>query len=305
MPAVARAAAIAEKPERLLTPAEIEEGFESENSVRVVTGDEAVSALHGTLLDALGSVTSYIRYRTRHLLVVAANFDKELTEIDGQIFKSLFVSMSALRTIANQMKDIESLFHYTVEALARAAEANDEDTFTHISRINQYSAVLARSMGLDSQFIEDIGYMAQMHDVGKIQVDASILRKNGRLTSEEFEKMKLHTVYGARIIGDHPRLRMAKEIAMSHHEKWDGSGYPLGLGGEEIPLSARIVAIVDVYDALRSRRPYKEPQSHDSAMEIITHGDERTVPTHFDPVIKSAFVKINKKLDDIYRENEE
>jgi len=305
MPAVGVGALQQKQEERLLTPAEIEQGFETENSVKIFMGEDPSSALHGTLLDAIGNVTSYIRYRSRQLLVVAANFDKELTEIDGQILKSLFVSMSALKTIANQMRDIESLFHYTVEALARAAEANDEDTFTHISRINKYSAVLAQSMSLDSQFIEDIGYMAQMHDVGKIQVDAAILRKNGRLSTEEFEKMKLHTVYGARIIGDHPRLRMAKQIAMSHHEKWDGSGYPLGLSGEEIPLSARIVAIVDVYDALRSRRPYKEPHSHDSAMEIITHGDDRTIPNHFDPVIKSAFVKINKMLDEIYNENEE
>jgi len=97
---------------------------------------------------------------------------------------------------------------------------------------------------------------------------------------------------------------MAKEIAMSHHEKWEGSGYPLGLSGEEIPISARIVAIVDVYDAIRSKRPYKQNKSHDAAMEIITHGDNRTIPTHFDPAVKNCFVKTNKKFDEIYREYE-
>ena len=278
---------------------------DKEGSVKIFQGDEQGQGLHPEIIQAIAPINNYIRYRTPQLMVVASNFEKEPTDIDGEVLRSLFVNMSALKTIANQIKNIESAFHYTIEALSRAAEANDEDTWNHITRINNYCAILAEDLGMGKEYVHDLSFMAQMHDVGKLQVDPNILKKSSHLTGDEFEKVKLHTVYGARIIGDHPRLKIAREIAMSHHEKWDGSGYPLGLSSEDIPRSARIVAIVDVYDALRSKRPYKEPFGHVEAVEIITKGDSRTKPWHFDPDVKSSFMKLHKDMDEIYKEYEE
>jgi len=275
--------------------------IDSEDSVKISISGKPLDTIRPQIAKAIGNIENYISYRTQKLLVIAANFDKELTKIDGQIMRSLFVSISTLKTISSQMSEIDEAFRYTVEALSRAAEANDEDTFNHLQRISHFSRIISETIGMDSSFVKEISLLSQLHDVGKIQVEPLLLKKPARLTDEEFEKVKLHTVYGARIIGDHPKLKMAKQIAMSHHERWDGTGYPLGLKGEEIPLPARIVAIADVYDAIRSKRPYKAPRDHNTAMEIISRGDSRTGQGHFDPQIKSAFMKISKEIEDIYK----
>ncbi|MBE9504674.1 MAG: HD domain-containing protein, partial [Proteobacteria bacterium] len=122
------------------------------------------------------------------------------------------------------------------------------------------------------------------------------------LSDNEFEKIKEHTFLGSRILGDEPRLKMAREIAQSHHERYNGSGYPQGLKGDEIPLSARIVALADIYDALRSKRSYKEAFSHEKTLEIILKGNERTNPSHFDPQVVAAFVKREKDFERIFME---
>ncbi len=183
-------------------------------------------------------------------------------------------------------------FEYTTGALSRAAEANDEDTGHHIVRINSYSGKLARLLGLNKQFVDNISLLAQLHDVGKIHITPNILRKPAKLTEKEFEEMKQHTVFGAKIIGDHPRLALAHQIALGHHEKWDGTGYPHNLSGEMIPLSARIVSIVDVFDALVSARPYKPAFEYKATYRIMTDGDSRTNPkNHFDPKILKTFIE--------------
>ncbi len=139
-----------------------------------------------------------------------------------------------------------------------------------------------------------------MHDVGKIHVHPDILRKKGPLTAEEWEEIRKHCEAGAHILGNHPRLAVAAEIALSHHEKWDGSGYPRGLREEEIPLTGRIVALADVYDALRSRRSYKPGLSHQKAVEIILQGDGRSMPDHFDPRVLDVFRKRERDFAAIY-----
>jgi HD-GYP domain-containing protein (c-di-GMP phosphodiesterase class II) len=155
-------------------------------------------------------------------------------------------------------------------------------------------------MGLDHTFIEQIRFQATLHDVGKLHTDSSILKKQGPLTPEEWEDMHEHTTHGARIIGAHPMLLMANDIALCHHERWDGSGYPAGLKGEQIPLSARITNIADQYDALRNPRAYKPAFSHRKTFDIITSGDGRTLPGHFDPEVLAAFSRIAHRFDDIY-----
>lgn len=192
-------------------------------------------------------------------------------------------------------------FEYTAGALARASEVNDDTTGTHIIRINVYAKKLAELMDEPREFTEAVGLLAQLHDVGKIHIPENILKKPGSLTPAEYEQMKLHTTFGAKIIGDHPRLAVAKQIALGHHEKWDGTGYPGGLSGDMIPLSAQITAVVDVFDALVSKRPYKDALDFAKVYAIMTTGDERTRPeSDFSPRVLRAFLENYNVFSDIY-----
>jgi HD-GYP domain-containing protein (c-di-GMP phosphodiesterase class II) len=205
------------------------------------------------------------------------------------------------RTIAALQAQTEDAFMLSIRLLAKAAELHDEVTGNHILRVNEYSYALARHAGQKRAWCDEIRYSAQLHDVGKMSVDAAVLKKKGKLTSEEWEEMRRHPVYGFEILRVSPRLQMAADIARCHHEKWDGTGYPAGLRGEEIPFSARIVAIADIYDALRSSRPYKEGFSHDAACRIILEGDERIDPAkHFDPFLLETFAAHPDEMGEIW-----
>ena len=139
-----------------------------------------------------------------------------------------------------------------------------------------------------------------MHDVGEIRTPPHILKKPGRLTPEEWDEMKKHTIYGQIIIGEHPRLKMARKIDISHHERWDGCGYPYGLKEEQIPIEDRIVTIADQYDALRNERAYKPSFDHETSWRIIGEGDDRTMPHNFDPGILKAFRDIASRFEETY-----
>ena len=182
----------------------------------------------------------------------------------------------------------------TIYRLSRAAEYKGEDTGAHIKRMSLYCAAVARSMGLDDSTIETILYAAPMHDLGKIGIPDRILAKTGRLDPADWEIMKQHTVIGAKILKDSDAefIRMGEVIARHHHEKWDGSGYPRGLKGVEIPIAGRIAAIADVFDTLTSQQPYKEPFSVDKSLAIIR---ERR-GSHFDPDVVDAFFAIQDEI---------
>ncbi len=178
-----------------------------------------------------------------------------------------------------------------VEMLARlgmAAEARDDDTGAHVGRVAGASAVLARKMGLTESQCEIVRQATPMHDIGKIGVPDAILLKPGRLDEEEFRAMRCHALRGSRMLegGKTALVRMAETIARTHHERWDGAGYPYGLRGEEIPLVGRIVAVADVFDALTTERPYKRAWSVDEAVREI----ERGAGGHFDPEVVDAFL---------------
>ena len=190
----------------------------------------------------------------------------------------------------------------TIFALAKLAESRDPETGAHLDRVRSYCRVLAAQLQsftaykkiIDAEFLQLIYKTSPLHDIGKVAIPDSVLLKAGKLTLEEFEVMKTHALRGAETLDAALRefpnarfLKMAKDIALTHHEKYDGSGYPQGLAGEQIPLCGRIVALADVYDALTSQRIYKDAMGHDEAKTIIVNN--RAI--HFDPAIVDAFLE--------------
>ncbi len=200
--------------------------------------------------------------------------------------------------------EMQGFIYVMFNGLLDASKLKDNDTGHHIERVNIYSTIMAKAiydenldMYVDIDFVDNIGFLAAMHDVGKIGTPDDILNKNGSLDEFEWKIMKEHTINGAFILSAYPNP-MAKEIAQSHHERWDGTGYPYNLEKDMIPLSARIVTIADVYDALRMKRSYKSAMSHEEAYKLIMQGSG----SHFDPSLVLVFRKHHKELEKIYDE---
>lgn len=198
----------------------------------------------------------------------------------------------------------EQLVDRSIQALLKASQLKDNDTGNHVSRLDEYSKVMAEYIyknekekftEVDTEFINEISRVSSMHDVGKIGVPDQILTKPGKLDDDEFAIMKEHTINGAFILSELAG-KMARDIALFHHEKWDGNGYPYGLSNSQIPLSARILAIGDVYDALRMKRVYKPPFPHEKAKKIILESSG----THFDPELIRVFENIHLHFERIF-----
>jgi putative two-component system response regulator len=204
--------------------------------------------------------------------------------------------------VEERSRQVLTSYRQTIETLSRAAAYKDEITGTHVRRISYYAEDLALDLGMNAAFCDTIRYASQMHDIGKIAIPDAILLKTGPLTHDEWAIMQTHTTLGAQLLGqgDSPYLQMGAEIALHHHERWDGGGYPAGLKGQLIPISARIMNICDQYDALRSERPYKRALSHDAAVEVITAGDGRTLPGHFDPDVLAAFRRCAERFEEVF-----
>ncbi|MEY2726972.1 MAG: Cyclic di-GMP phosphodiesterase response regulator RpfG [Planctomycetota bacterium] len=242
--------------------------------------------------------------RVRNAIVVRRHYQREVNE--------------ALRQEKHNHQ-LEVTRRQLILCLARAAEHRDQHTGNHVIRVGRYAAIIARHMEYPEQHLELLEEAAQLHDVGKIGIPDSILFKPDRLAADEYELIKKHCTLGRQIIdpsgnrdsAPHPGgltgesdldaanssflLHLAAVIAHSHHERWDGTGYPLGLSGTDIPLEGRIVAVADVFDALSSRRPYKEPYSREACLEIILQGRG----TQFDPQVVDTFVKCQDEISEV------
>ena len=234
-----------------------------------------------------------------------------ITGFGGIIFLSLFVVAARANSSLNQaVNKVEQTQQVTIMALAYQAELRDAETGRHIERTSHYVRIMAegiRKSGrypgyLRGTYINDIARSAPLHDIGKVAIPDSILRKPGKLTNEEFDVIKQHCVYGVKVLDEaHEKLpfqtflELARQLILHHHERWDGAGYPAGLKGEAIPLSGRIMAIADVYDALRTKRPYKEPLSHERCVEIIRLESGK----QFDPEVVRVFLSVEPKFKTI------
>ena len=203
--------------------------------------------------------------------------------------------------IAALQDETEEAFQISIHLLSRAAELHDENTARHVERVNEYSYFLARELGMPNDFCDEIRYSAQLHDAGKMSVNVAVLRKQGPLDDEERYEMMRHPEYGFQILSASDRLKMAAEIALNHHEQWNGGGYPVGRKGEQIPISARIVALADIYDAIRSERPYKPAFTHEQARKILLEGDDRFQPkNHLDPQLVDIFAARHEGMAEIW-----
>ena len=266
-------------------------------------GIDGIKKIHDTITNGKNGyfLKDEIRIKSRDLVSVQVKFylfpaapdDAEPAE---------FVIM-----FHNVTEENKKLTRSTFMSLLEASKLKDNDTGFHIIRVNYYSKRLAEELfssnnskynRIDADFIDNIGFLASMHDVGKIGTPDDILNKEGPLSDWEWTVMREHTKNGAFILSTYPNP-MAKEIALSHHERWDGTGYPYQLSGEMIPLAARIVTVADVYDALRMERSYKPALDHDITVHKMIEGKNN----HFDPFLMEVFAVIEKEFEQIYEDN--
>ncbi|MDR1079872.1 MAG: response regulator [Deltaproteobacteria bacterium] len=247
-----------------------------------------------------------LRARVRSLLKVKAYNDHMINyrqELESEVRRRTLEIQETNAKLEKAHEKLRGASLETIFRLSRAAEFKDEDTGAHIISMSRISARLAKMCGLNPATVESILYASPMHDIGKIGIPDRILLKNGPLNDEEWTVMRMHTVFGGKILenSDIGFLRLGEVIALTHHEKFDGSGYPRGLKGREIPLAGRIVAVADVFDALMSRRPYKPAFTSDQASGIIAEGRGK----HFDPDVVDIFLKDLPEILNIWNSSQE
>lgn len=244
-----------------------------------------------------------LRVKNQLKIKEAYDIQKKHNEIlESEVNDRTRILNEALEQLHEASNKIRIGYIDTINRLSMVSEYRDENSGAHIRRTGFYARTLAEELKLDKEFINNIFFAAPMHDIGKVAIPDDILLKDGPLNEEEWKTMASHTTIGAKILSGSPSpyLKMAEEIALTHHERWDGSGYPIGLKEEDIPVSGRIMFLSDLYDALRCKRPYKAALDHEKVLKIITEGDKKANPKHFDPDILEIFKKSHNKFKEIY-----
>ena len=261
-----------------------------------MTGDELLAKAKVMQPDAIRILlTGYSDLESMIKCVNEANIYKYLTkpwepEVLRLTVDRALEHLDVSRKLKLAAEQLKTAYHDAVTMLSFACEGKDEETSLHVHRVQLYTEALARKMGFSDNDVHHLGVMSILHDIGKLNISDAILKKPGKLDRNEWHVMKEHSENGVRILGSNQFYSVAREIAGNHHENWDGTGYPKGLKGDEIPLSARIVKVTDVFDALTSRRPYKEPWPVKRAIEHL----QEQANHQFDPKIIEAFLCLHE-----------
>lgn len=216
-------------------------------------------------------------------------------ELEIKVVERTCQLTSALTALESAHQGVKQAYLDMVTVLAKTAESNDTDTGNHVRRVAAYVGAVALKLGFPDEQAERVAHYSTAHDIGKVTVHPDILRKPEKLTEAEFSAMKLHTTRGAEILRQSPTLAMAADIALSHHERYDGGGYPMRIGGTDIPIEARITTLADVFDALTMKRCYKEAWSLDRAFSLIR--DQRD--KQFDPNVVDAFIDCSDEIKQV------
>ena len=250
--------------------------------------DASAAAVAAVIGGAPGAQHFETRYLHASGRVIEASVALTAIRDDAENVAQLFAQVEDVTDARRTTRELQQAQFEMLARLAAAAELHDDDTGQHTLRVADLSVAIARTIGLPDEQLELLRLAAPLHDVGKIAISDAVLRKRGRLTIEEFDQVKTHTTKGSQMLAGSPfeLLALAEQIALTHHEHWDGSGYPTGLAGEAIPMTGRIVAVADVFDALTHSRPYKTAWSTtDAITELTSHAG-----THFDPLVVDAFL---------------
>ena len=270
----------------------------------VVTGhggtEEAISALRSGACEFLSKPL-----KQSELLKSVRKAEVKITRHGHEVLLKKTMQKEALsdrKRIASLLGNLDTAYAELTYCLATASEHKDPETGQHIFRIGEYAAFMAQLLGWNERDTEMIRLASPLHDVGKIGTPDSVLLKPGKLTELELRVMRQHPVIGYNILScaTSPVLKMAASISLNHHERWDGTGYPNGAARHNIPMEAMITTLADVYDALRSDRPYKSAMDHQKVCEVILSGDSYTKPDHFSPQILTLFEANHESFNDIY-----